>query len=286
MRSFLTIILFIFALLLIGRNLTFLPKFDLFSMPQNKEGELKTQIQDFVKKQNGSYSVYYADFNSDNFFGINEREIYTGASVNKLAIIAVLYNLANKGEINLDEQITLQKEDIQDYGTGRLRYEKPGGVYSLKTLARLALAESDNTANYLIATRIGMENVQKAIDNWGLTQTDMENNKTSAYDMFLLFKKIYKAEIISPALSKELLGFLKDTDIEDRLPLLLPKGSVVYHKTGDAIGSIHDLGIIEKNGTKFFLGIMTGDVGNKETETKKAIGEIAKKILDFKLNQK
>ena len=286
MRSFLTIILFIFALLLIGRNLTFLPKFNLFSSGPNEKNELRTKIQDFVKKQQGSYSIYYADFNTGSSFGINEKEVYTAASVNKLPIVAALYYLANKKEVNLDEQITLQKEDIQDYGTGRLRYKTPGSVYSLKTLARLSLQESDNTANYLIATKIGINNIQKIINDWGLSQTDMENNKTSNYDMFLIFKKIYKNEVATPALSKELLGFLKDTDIEDRLPLLLPKEAAVYHKTGDAVGNIHDMGVIEINGDKFFLGVLTSDVGNSETQVKKAIAEIAKIIVDYKQNQK
>ncbi|MFH1832819.1 MAG: serine hydrolase [Candidatus Levyibacteriota bacterium] len=286
MRNFLTIILFIFAILIIGRNLTFLPKFNLFTGPPNEKDELKIKIGDFIKKQKGSYGIYYFDLNSGSSFGINEKEIYTAASINKLPTITALYYLANINKANLDEQITLQKEDIQDYGTGRLRYEEPGSVYSLKTLARLALQESDNTANYLIASKIGIDNIQKIINDWGLSQTDINENKTSNYDIFLLFKKIYKNEITTPALTKELLGFLKDTDIEDRLPLLLPKNTIIYHKTGDAIGNIHDIGVIELNGNKFFLGVMTADIGGKENETKKAISQIAKIIIDYKQNQK
>lgn len=286
MKNFLALASFIFVILLIGRNLTFLPKFNLALEQKTQAEELKPKILEFVSKQKGSYSIYYSDLNSNDSFGINENQMYTGASVNKLPIIAALYYLANKGNINIDEKIVIQKEDIQDYGTGKLRYEEPGSAYSLKTLAKLSLKESDNTASYIIVTKIGMEKIQQLMESFGLTQTDMANNKTTAYDIFILFKKIYKGEITNSKTTKELLGFMTDTETEDRLPSLLDKNTIVYHKTGDAIGSIHDLGIIKKGDILFFLGIMTSDVGNKESKTKESIGEIAKKILDFKVGRK
>ncbi len=138
--------------------------------------------------------------------------MHTGASVNKLPIIATLYYLANKGDLNLDEKVTLQEEDIQDYGTGKLRYEDPGSIYSLRTLAMLSLKESDNTAAYIITTKIGTDKIQKTIEGFGLTQTGMENNKTTVFDMFLLLKKIYRREIAKKAFSEEFLGFLTDTE--------------------------------------------------------------------------
>jgi len=108
----------------------------------------------------------------------------------------------------------------------------------------------------------------------------MENNKTSAYDMYILFRKIYKGEITSVAKTQELFGFMIDTDIEDRLPALLPDSVNIYHKTGDAVGGMHDVGIIQKDGTVFFLGVLTSDIGNNETKTKENIAKMAKTILD------
>lgn len=286
MRNFFALLTFAFIVLLIGRNLTFLPRFELFTNQEFETNRLKNQVKNIIAKTNGNYSVYYADLNSKDFFGVNEKQSYTAASLNKVPIVAVLYYLASKGEVNLDEKITLQKEDIQDYGTGVLRYEKPGKVYSLKTLARLALQKSDNTAAYIIASKITVEKIQKIINSWGLEQTDIVNNKTSSYDMFLLFKKIYKKELVNSSLSKELLGFMKDTDIEDRIPLLLPKDTLVYHKSADGEGSVHDVGIIEKGDILFFLGVMTSDVSSEENETKETIAKIAKEIFSFKTSLK
>ncbi len=287
MRKILTIIAYTLLVLLIGRNMTSLPRFTLFSTPKNYATDLKKQIQKLTDGATGNYAVYFADLNNDNLaFGIHEKEQFTAASVNKVPIVAILYFLENKGKLNLDEQITIQEDDLQDYGTGTIRYQTPGSVYSLKTLAKLALSQSDNTAAYIIVKRIGIDIVQQTIQSFGLRQTDIASNKTSPYDIFLLFKKIYAHQITNEARTEELLGFMRDTDSEDRLPAGLAPDAIVFHKTGDAIGSIHDLGIIKIDDTVFFLGIMTSDIGDKEKETRATIAKIAKTTLDFYRNKK
>ncbi|MBI4096897.1 MAG: serine hydrolase [Candidatus Levybacteria bacterium] len=281
LRKAFTIIVYTLIVLLIGRNLPFLPRFVVLSNPKTYANDLKKEVSAVIKDKKGNYGIYFANLTTGDTFGISEKELFTGASIHKVPIVATLYYLENKGKIRLDEQITLQEVDIQDYGTGSLRYQKPGSTYSLKTLAKLALNQSDNTAAHIIGNKIGEDNIQKTIDQLGLTQTNMATNQTSAYDMYLLFKKIYNNEITTPAKSQELLGFMQDTDIEDRLPRLLPPGSVVYHKTGDVVGSVHDVGIIKNGDTIFFLGVLTSDIGNDEQETKETISKIAKNVVDF-----
>ncbi len=286
MRKLLTILVYTFLVLLIGRNLTILPRFAVLSSPNNLKTDLKKETERIIADKKGNYGVYFADFNTGETFGINEEEMFTAASLNKVPIVAVLYYLENKGKIDLDEQITLQKEDIQDYGTGSLRYQKPGTTYSLKTLAKLALKQSDNTAAYILAQKIGISLIQKTLNQWGLTQTNMEENQTSPKDMYLLFAKIYHNEITSKDKTKELLGFMRETDIEDRLPAKLPSSATVYHKTGDAVGNLHDVGIIAEGKTTFFLGVMTSDIGAEEKATKNTIANIAKNTLDYYLKRR
>ncbi len=281
LRKIFTIVVYTLIILLIGRNLPFLPRFVVLSNPKTYATDLKKETANLIQNKKGNYGIYFANLTTGDTFGISEKELFTGASVQKVPIITTLYYLENRGKVNLDEQITLQKEDIQDYGTGTLRYQKPGSTYSLKTLAKLALKQSDNTAAHIIANKIGADVVQKTIEQFGLTQTNMEQNKTSPYDMYILFNKIYNNQITTLAKAKELLSFMQDTDIEDRLPALLPQGSIVYHKTGDTVGNLHDVGIIQSNGNIFFLAVLTSDIGNNEEEARQNIAKIAKSIIDF-----
>jgi beta-lactamase class A len=213
--------------------------------------------------------------------GINESTIFTAASVNKVPILAALYEEAQKGNVDFEKIITLQQEDIQDYGTGSIRYDPPGTTYSVKTLVRLAAQKSDNTAAYLLANYIISPNiVQTYVNNWGMTQTDIINNKTSNRDMELLFKKIMNGNIANAALTQELLGFLKDSDFEDRLPALLPHNTTVYHKIGTGDGSIHDVGVILSGKKKYYIGIFTSDI-TVENETIALEAKLSKTVFDY-----
>ena len=277
-RRFAAIFVFAIFFIFLGRHMTFLPVINLSR--DTNEQDLKEQIQKIVKDKKGFYSIYYKNINSGNFFGIDEQQINTAASVNKLPIITALYYLEKQGKLSFDDKITIQKEDVQDYGTGSIRYQKMPQTYSLRNLAKLALQQSDNTAAHVISVKIGEDNVQKLVDSWGLKQTDMVNNKTTVYDMSVLFEKIYKNEITDAAKTKELLEFMTDTEFEDRLPKGLPTNVKIYHKTGDGEGFVHDLGIIEKDNQVYFLGVMTSDIGDNEIQTKGAISEISKKVFD------
>lgn len=285
MRKAIGILIYTIIVLLIGRNLSFLPRFYTAQSVKSATTSLEKELKEFVKSKPGTYSIYYKDLHSDATIDILSNQVYTGASINKTYIIAVLYNLAKDNKIDLNQRIVVQKEDIQDYGTGSLRYEKPGKAYSLKTLAKLSMQQSDNTAAYIIANRIGRDTIQKTINSWGISQTSMANNQTSLSDLFIVFNKLYLEEITTQALTKELLEFMRNTDFEDRLSFLLPKDAKMYHKTGDAEGGVHDAGIVEYGKSLYFIGVLTNDISDREKETKSAIAEISKKIFDKVTNQ-
>ncbi len=245
--------------------------------PDKLKAEIKKQIGDAWE----NYSVYVVDFNSPFVMAINESTIFTAASVNKVPILAALYAEAQKGTVDLNSVVTLQMQDIQDYGTGSIRYDPPGTTYTVKTLARLMMQKSDNTAAYLLGNyTLGLDVVQKYVNGWGMTQTDMVNNQTSNRDMAILFRLIMDKKITSPALSDEMLGFLKDSDFEDRLPSLLPKGTTVYHKIGTGTGTVHDVGVVVHGNTEYYIGIFTSDITDEEQASTLA-AKVSKTTYDF-----
>ena len=274
-------------------------KLSLFSQPKNKSVDSQTQIskqlttkfssaQDLMQKiekeitqAGGTYSIYIYDINHKNDYGINEQTIFTAASLNKIPILAALYYLAGKDEIDLEKIIIPQPSDIQDYGTGSIRYDKPRTPYSIKTLARLMMEKSDNTAAYILGSLIiGLDKIQSLTDSWGLAQTDITDNKTSAKDMATLLIMMYKGEITKPALTAEMLGFMDKSDFDDRIPKGVPSGIKVYHKTGDEVGKIHDVGIVELPGKPYYLGILTSEATDEE-KTKSTMALISKWVFDF-----
>lgn len=252
----------------------------LFTRKKNHE-ELQKKITEIVGDTWKNYSVLVKDYTSDFTMGINDTEMFTAASVNKVPILAGLYYQAQKGDVDLDRVITLQSEDIQDYGTGTIRYDPVGTTYSIKTLARLMMQKSDNTAAYIINVHIlGEDVMQSLINTWGLTQTNIWDNKTSNADMAILFEKMIHEKITNHALTQEMLGFMKGSDFEDRIPAGLPSSATAYHKIGNGIGDIHDVGIVVDGNTKYYIGILTADITD-ETGATALSAKISKTVYDF-----
>jgi len=253
----------------------------IFSVRKNPE-DLKKQIREAVGNTFKNYSVYVVDYHSNFSMGFNESEIFSAASVNKLPIMAALYTEAQNGKVNFDQVITLQPEDIQDYGTGSIRYDPPGTTYTIKTLIRLMMQKSDNTAAFLLGNYVvDLPTVQSAINSWGMGQTDMATNKTSNKDIELLMRKIYNNNVANPALTAEMLGFTRDSDFEHRIPADLPDNVTVYHKTGDGeTGEIHDVGIVNRGNITYYIGILTTNAGDVDAaNTLEA--KISKIVYDF-----
>ncbi len=272
-------LIYTLTLLFIGKQISFIPKISFNSEKPHANDIRKSVLEKFLKEEKGSFSIYYKNLESREEFGIDENKVHTAASLNKLPIVAFLYSQAAKGKIDLEDRITIQEKDIQDYGTGSIRYEEPGGSYSLNNLTKLALEQSDNTAAYVLGVRLGTENIQKYARSIGMVATNMENNKTTAKEMGLLYDLIYRRKIANEALTRELLDFSRDTDFEDRLARDLPNGVAVYHKAADGVGFVHDVGIIMDDKNKFILAILSSDVKSVD-HAKVTIGKIAEFIYE------
>lgn len=243
--------------------------------------ELLEKINSIISTSSGTYSIYAYDINKNKGFGINEEMILDAASVNKIPILASLYHLSEKGEVDLEKKIIPQKKDVQDYGAGIIHYQPTGTPYSIRTLARLMMEKSDNTAAYVLASKvIGISKIQNLVDLWGLSQTKMMENKTSTKDMATLLIKMYQGEITNKQLTAEMFGFMKKSDFDDRLPQGLPEGITIYHKTGNEVKKIHDVGIIDLKDKPYYLGILTTDITDEE-KTKKNMAEISRLVFEY-----
>lgn len=288
MKKLVLFLFYTFFLLLIGRQFEFLP-----SLENNKKSttanlsadEIRDNVKAMTAEFEGNYSIYYEDLITREVFGLNHNNILTAASLNKIPVVFYMYSLADRREIDLEEKIKLLAEDIQDYGTGKLRYEKPGGVYTLKNLAELALQHSDNTAIHLLTIRLGEDNIQAYVDSLGLEATSIPFNETSPKNIGNLMSKFYNNELMGDALRNELMDYMSDTEFEDRIPRYL-EDVIVYHKIGDADNMVHDGGIVDPSGasgqvnkTPFVLVVMTSGITD-ENIAHDNIGKIAKQIYD------
>lgn len=248
-----------------------------FEKEMNQE-ELLVAIKEETVSLKGTYGIYVKELENGEEFGLNFNEEFTAASVNKLPVVLYFYKQVAEGKLNLDEEYTLAQEDIQDYGTGTMRYEKPGKVYSYADLARLSMKKSDNTANFVLTKILGRKNIQAWLEELGFKKTFLEKNTTTPKETSQLLEMLYKEEIVEEKYQEEILDLLTKTDFEDRLPKLLPERVRVAHKIGNETGIVNDCGIVFEE-KPYVICILTKDA--RESEAQEILSQISRMIWEF-----
>ena len=72
----------------------------------------------------------------------------------KIPVLVLAFQMADKGAINLDERITIRKEDIRG-GSGIFRYHDAGLQPTFRDVLLQMVITSDNTATDLAIAKVG-----------------------------------------------------------------------------------------------------------------------------------
>jgi len=235
------------------------------------------EIKNLTKDLLGTYGVYVYRFEDGKEYGLHQNEIFPAASLMKLPVILTLYQEAEAGKINLEEEYKLLEKDKRG-GAGILQSRPVGEVYTYRKLAELMGQYSDNTANNVLVKILGPEKIQKTIDSLGMKKTNFAKYETTPQDIGLFFRKLYEDGVVTSQHKEEILKFLTKTGFEDRIPAGIPKEVRVAHKIGTEIGVFSDAGIVFSQ-KPFVLVIMSKEA--KESEAKEALPKIAKAVWEW-----
>jgi beta-lactamase class A len=219
------------------------------------------------------------------------------------------------GELALDEKIGVTKEDMVRAGMrSPLRDSTPdGGVFTIRELIRLSIVESDGTASdVLMRVAGGAGEVQSFLTKIGITdwkvansekeigrdwQTQYQNWATpiAAVDLLRWLDASGKTSVgqadgapESVTLARLIIKDMADSNPGPRrLKGLLPKGTIVAHKTGtsgtrDGItAATNDIGIITLAPDKHIaIAVFVSDSAADEKTREAVIAKIAKAVWD------
>lgn len=229
------------------------------------------EIKDLVKDLKGSYGILVQDLATGESYGLNEKEIFTAASLIKLPVLLTLYKEAEAGNLSLGSQYLLRAEDKRG-GAGSMQYQPAGAVYTYREMAELMGQQSDNTAFNVLVNVLKEQKIQQLIDQLGMMDTSFEENETTPKDIGLFFYKLYKGNFLIRDHRDELFNFLTKTIWEERIPAGIPQNVRVVHKIGTEIGVVSDAGIVFSR-KPFILVILSEKVN--ETEAKEILPRIA-----------
>jgi beta-lactamase class A len=241
--------------------------------------EFDEELRAISEAHTGTHGVAVFDLYSGESASLNADRRFVAASLSKLYALLTLYTAASRGELSLDDEITMRASDVWAEGTGVLYRYPVGHTMTLRECARFLIKESDNTAEVMLNRYLGEEEIEAELDRIGARSTSYwRPNTTTPNDVLLVLKAIADPSYTSPELSAEMLDVMTGTAFEDRLPRPLPDGARVAHKIGSYESTFSDAGIVfsaERSGVGQEYYIVVVSEGAPEGEARQTIQEVS-----------
>src|ERR1039457_3777269 len=133
--------------------------------------KLEKSIADIDGGLDGVMGVAIVDLTDGHKYLLHANDVFPQASSIKICVLAELYRQAQQGKQKLTDLYTVNAADLvkdSDIMGGLT----PGVTrLTLRDLATMMMAVSDNSATNVLIDRIGMENVNAMLDSLALTHT-------------------------------------------------------------------------------------------------------------------
>ena len=102
----------------------------------------------------GRAGIWVKHLTSGEEAGVSADETFNSASVIKIPVMVLAHQLADKGQLSLDERVTVTTQDVRG-GSGVFRYHDAGLQPTLRDVLLQMIITSDNTATDLAIAKVG-----------------------------------------------------------------------------------------------------------------------------------
>lgn len=242
-------------------------------------------LDNSTKSGNVSYvSVYYRDLNNGPWFGVNEKTLFSPASLLKVPIMIAFYKASEKNPAILDKKIKFTAETPADPP-----YFPPsktitvGETYTVDELIKRMIIYSDNQALDLVGTQIKDNQINQVTFDLGIETPigETPENYISVKNYAALFRVLYNASYLSKDDSEKALNLLSQIDFKEGLNKGVPKNIIIAHKFGereleDKSKQLHDCGIVYYPRHPYLICVMTR--GTDYNKLSNLIGQISAEI--------
>jgi beta-lactamase class A len=266
---------------------------------------LSGKFAEMATSSGGRVGVFAQVIGSHDEAGLNDTERFPMQSVYKLPIAMAILDQVDRKALTLNQKVSLSARDMVPGIHSPIREAHPaGGIdISVRDLVRAAIVDSDGTASdvllrlagggprvtaYLRA--LGIRNMDVVTTERKMSEDPMAQYRNSATPRAAvdLLKALQTGRGLSPAARELILEDLADsTPGARRIKGLLPRGTVVAHKTGTdgtrngKTAATNDIGIVTlPDGRHLAIAVFVKDSTAAEAQREGAIATIAKTAWD------
>jgi beta-lactamase class A len=248
--------------------------------------KLEKSILDIDRGLDGVMGVAIVDLTDGHKYLLHANDVYPQASSIKICVLAELYRQAQQGKLKLTDLYTVNAADlVQDSDImGGLT---PGVTQiTLRDLATMMVAVSDNSATNVLIDRVGMDNVNAFLKAQGLRDTRLRRkmmdlkaaaegreNVSTPNEMLNLLQALYRDEILNKEMTADFFKVLS-THKDSWIPRNLPDDLRIADKPGALEGVRNDSGVIFVDKRPYVLCVMTTYL-HRERDGEEAISNIS-----------
>lgn len=233
--------------------------------------EIKNEILSIIlqAKTSGSLidaSVFMKDLQNGDSFSINPDGTFDPGSILKLPILIAHLKQEEMSPGHLRKQYKLGSPlSGMPIQTIQGKSIQLGKAYTIAELLRFMIVESDNQANALLNQLVNPDLVQKIFTDLGLTAPSVQQTtvRMKVADVSKFIRLLYNSTYLRNDLSEFALELLSETQFQDGIRAVAPKGIPVCSKFGERgqLGTdafeIHETSIVYIENRAFVITLMT-----------------------------
>lgn len=258
-------------------------------MPAKQEAlwqKLDATVHDVDRDLDGVLGVAIEDLISGRTLFSLPDEVFPQASAIKVCLLAELYHQAQQGKLKLTDTYVVQKPDLVPDSDIMNGLTPDVSRITLRDLATMMIAVSDNSAANVLIARVGMENVNALMDSLGLTHTRLRRkmmdlkaasegreNVSTPREMMTLLDALYRGKVLNKEMTDDFFLMLSTHKIT-AMRRYLPEGLRVANKDGELEGVRNDSGVVLVQNRPYVLCVMTTYLRH-ERDGEEAISKIS-----------
>ena len=248
--------------------------------------KLETSITDTDRSLDGVMGVAIVDLTDNHQYLLHADDVYPQASSIKIAVLAELYRQSQQGKLKLTDSYTVNASDLvpdSDIMGGLT----PGVTkLTLRDVATMMVAVSDNSATNVLIDRVGMDNVNALMTSLGLKHTllrrkmmdlkaagEGRENVSTPKEMATLLEQIYHGKVLNKEMTDDFFKVLS-THKDSWIPRYLPEGLRMANKPGALEGVRNDSGVIFVENRPYIICVMTTYL-RRESDGEEAIARVS-----------
>lgn len=209
-------------------------------------------------------------------------EVFPTASTIKLPILLQLARRVSEAHLDWGLRVEIDEAN-RVAGAGVLNDFDPGLLLTVRDLATLMVAASDNTAANQCIELVGVEPVNASLREWGCVATALHRKVSFApnpspphfgtgtpRDFALLLERLARGELLAPDATRVALDILRRQQLTDLVARYLPydplrareapdQALTLYSKSGWITGVRNDVALVRAEGVCYVVAIFTRD---------------------------